>query len=723
MKKLTLPLLIGTALLALGAQAADQQRAISYFTSWGASDFTAEHLKQSKMDTLMLSFGRWDTAGNISTSDALLKNDYSRDYMEPTYIAWTQTKLANPNMKMLLAFGGETFEYMWSDLASAANRETIAQGLVKLLNTGFPVYKKNLKPEEMVGDCLAHDYSGSGACDMKSYQRAGTVYLDGIDFDYEKSARLTPEENDHLLKLAQRVKTLLGTNSNKILSLTTYHVGADPVSCLENKTSDCSFSGGSIHFGEVLNLLQQSKGVFDFYNVMAYDAGQNFKYDVAMRNYANAVGDASKIVLGQTINDQWGEGDIRWVESREKNVARAEWQAANNYGGFFVWTLGSNNQQLSVKDQVAYVAEMKDAADRGNGGAINQAPVAQASYPAVVIGASDHVELDGSASYDHEGSPLTYKWEQVSGPEVTLMNSDQAKAFFSLNSPMQDQTLRFRLTVNDGSRDSAPLEFNIQHKAEQVVPNQPPVAVVNAPKEAIVGRVDLNGEGSYDAEGATLSYHWEQTAGTPVTLMDANKAHAYFTLNKSNADEVLQFTLTVNDGELDSVPAAFSIKHKAQNDLAPTASITATPKELKEGRVTLNGSASSGPEGAKLTYKWEQIAGTPVQLNNADRVQASFDLGKTAEPEILQFRLTVNDGKQDSAPSVVIILHHATSGPGQNADWELGKAYKAGDKVQGRDGNTYECRADNGRNGWCGLASAYEPGVGWAWQEAWTIAK
>lgn len=629
MKKLTLSLLIGSALLAQGAQAADQQRAISYFTSWSSNEFTAEHLKQSKMDTFMLSFGRWDTAGNISTSDELLKSDYAPEHMAPTYIAWTQAKFANPNTKMMLAFGGETFEYMWSDLASETNREKIAQGIVNLLNTGFPVYKKNMQPSEMVGECVTTEWNGN--CDMTRYQRAGTVYLDGIDFDYEKRARLTPEENDHLLKLAQRVKALLGANSNKILSLTTYHVGADPVSCLENKTPDCSFSGGSIHFGEVLNLLQQSKGVFDFYNVMAYDAGHNFKYDVAMRNYANAVGDKSKVVMGQTINSQWGEGDIRWVETRANNVARAEWQAANNYGGFFVWTLGRNDQEMRINDQIAYVAEMKDAADRGNGGVINQAPIAHARYPAVITGASDYVELDGSASSDPEGSALTYKWEQVSGPAVTLMNSDQVKASFSLNSPAQDQTLRFRLTVNDGARDSAPFEFNIQHKAQ--------------------------------------------------------------------SDEVV--------------------------DQAPIANITATPKELKEGRVILDGSASYDPEQAQLTYKWEQIAGTPVQLNQADSVQASFDLGKTAQSENLQFRLTVNDGKQNSLPSVVSIQHLATQEeqPGQNAGWELGKVYRAGDKVQGRDGNTYECRADHGRNGWCGLASAYEPGMGWAWQEAWTLAK
>jgi hypothetical protein len=46
------------------------------------------------------------------------------------------------------------------------------------------------------------------------------------------------------------------------------------------------------------------------------------------------------------------------------------------------------------------------------------------------------------------------------------------------------------------------------------------------------------------------------------------------------------------------------------------------------------------------------------------------------------------------------------------------KAYKAGDRVQNQ-GNAYECKAYP-FSGWCGLGGAYEPGVGFAWQDAWT---
>lgn len=366
MKKHTLSLLIGSALLTQSAFAAETPRAVTYFTSWGIQPNSVEDMKEVKADTFLLSFGGWDQSGNISSSDNIVAvPKYDPWYINaPAYVAWSQLKLAQPNKKMMLALGGETYSGMWSYLDSPATREALAQNLVKLLNTNFPVYKKNLKPEEMVGECQGTNWEGK--CDMSLYQNAGSVQLDGIDFDFEKTERVTAQENDNVLALAKRVRELLNAaGSKKLLSLTTYHVGADPVNCGDSAvTQDCSFveTARSSHHGEVLPLLTRGKDVFDFFNVMAYDAGPRFKYDVAMANYARAVGDKHKIVLGQTINSQWGpEG--RFVESRQNNVNRAGWQAEQGYGGFFIWTLGASDQQLSISQQVDYFNEMKERAD------------------------------------------------------------------------------------------------------------------------------------------------------------------------------------------------------------------------------------------------------------------------------------------------------------------------------------------------------------------------
>ncbi|WP_129543246.1 carbohydrate-binding protein [Serratia sp. 1D1416] len=568
MNKLPLALLIGSAFLAQSAFATESSRTLSYLTSWGNYGANpVEDLKQSKVDTFLLSFGGWDSAGNISSSDNIIAAPtYDGYWLPPAYATWTQVKFAHPEKKMMVAFGGETYEGMWAHLANPENRENIAKGLVKLLNTGFSVYKKGLKPDEMDGKCLKFNWDNT-TCDMNLYQKAGSVYLDGIDFDYEKQARLTPEENDNLLELAKRVRELLGPQSKKLLSLTTYHVGADPKECVNaSVTEGCSFieDKRSSHHGEVLPLLVKGKDVFDFFNVMTYDAGKRFKYDVALANYANAVGDKSKILLGNTINSQWGpEG--RFTEERTTNIARAAWQAKNNYGGFFVWTLGASTSQMSLADQVSYINEMHQAAKDAKATEGNQKPIAKVQYPSEVTGAKE-VILDGSRSSDPEGETLSYHWEQINGPMVTLDNTDQPQTRFMLNTTDKDVELAFRLTVNDGELTSEPFEFIIKHKKEStVVENHKPTAKVDFPKEVTGAKtVTLDGSASTDPDGDSLRYKWEQIAGPLVVLENSDQPKARFTLGETAQDVDLTFRLTVNDGKLDSDPSEFTIKHKAE---------------------------------------------------------------------------------------------------------------------------------------------------------------
>lgn len=475
MKKLSLAALIATALLSQSALAETNNHMMSYLTSWGLAEDATTQIARANVDTFLLSFGGWDQDGNIYTSDNIVGDIPYNDYWMPQqYIAWTQAKLAAPYKKMMVAFGGATYESIWAHLSNEASRENIAQGLVKLLHTDFPVYQKGLQADQVQGPCLSSSWNGD--CNLANYQKAGTVQIDGIDFDYEKGARLTSEENANLLKLVTRVRELLGPNSGKLISLTTYHVGADPVECSDaSVTENCSFieDARSTHHGEVLELLQNGRDLFDFFNVMAYDAGPRFKYDVAMANYAKAVGDAKKIILGNTLTTQWGP-DGRYAETRENNIARAAWQAANGYGGVFVWAMGSNDTGLSMADQVDYINEMKRATTGGVPETGNTVPVARATYQKEVQGAAT-VTLDASTSYDADGDTLTYTWTQVSGPQVTLLNANQQKASFSLNSTDVDTTLGFKLTVNDGKADSLPMEFSIKHLADNVAeePEEP----------------------------------------------------------------------------------------------------------------------------------------------------------------------------------------------------------------------------------------------------------
>lgn len=77
------------------------------------------------------------------------------------------------------------------------------------------MYKKNLKPEEMEGECLASKADGS--CDYSKYQLAGYVNIDGLDFDFEKAARITEKENQDLTALIKLIRKKLGIPKSCLL--------------------------------------------------------------------------------------------------------------------------------------------------------------------------------------------------------------------------------------------------------------------------------------------------------------------------------------------------------------------------------------------------------------------------------------------------------------------------------------------------------------------------
>lgn len=332
----------------------------AYLTSWGLpEDVTA--MEKSNANHILLSFGQWDENLNIKTSDGIATAPkYDPYWMQSSYIFWTQDKLKTPERKYLIAFGGQTYEQIWDYISTDEDRDILVDRLVEVLDTKFPVYKKNASPDEVI-ICLNASWDGS--CNYANYQLVGEVQLDGLDFDFEKAARITEEENENLIKL---ISDLRQRKPDTILSLTTYHVGADPVNCADNSVFEgCSYTEDqrSTHHGEVLPALTQGKDLFDMFNVMAYDAGKKFDYKQAMENYAQAVGDASKVVLGVTINSQWGPKDQggNFVETRENNLERGSWQSANGYGGTFVWALGANTEQLSFSEQVDYYNDIIEA--------------------------------------------------------------------------------------------------------------------------------------------------------------------------------------------------------------------------------------------------------------------------------------------------------------------------------------------------------------------------
>ncbi len=121
-----------------------------------------------------------------------------------------------------------------------------------------------------------------------------------------------------------------------------------------------------------------------------------------------------------------------------------------------------------VPNQYSYVSQKK-VQDNNADSSVNSAPVAIINTPNTVT-TPNSIELDGSKSFDADGNALTYIWRQISGIDVAIQNSDQAKASFNVSSLAQDEVVTFRLTVFDGnlvnmSEASITLKANTQNSS------------------------------------------------------------------------------------------------------------------------------------------------------------------------------------------------------------------------------------------------------------------
>lgn len=148
----------------------------------------------------------------------------------------------------------------------------------------------------------------------------------------------------------------------------------------------------------------------------------------------------------------------------------------------------------------------------------NVEPVAHAGID-LTVDEGTLVTLDGAGSSDPNEDTLIYQWALVAGPSVSLNLTNPAKPTF--RSPDVPTVLTFQLTVSDGQLTSDPDSVDIIVKNI----NHPPVADAGSDQTVQEGSpVILDGSGSFDQDGDTLSYTWAQVDGALVTIQNPSAA-------------------------------------------------------------------------------------------------------------------------------------------------------------------------------------------------------
>jgi len=189
--------------------------------------------------------------------------------------------------------------------------------------------------------------------------------------------------------------------------------------------------------------------------------------------------------------------------------------------------------------------------------------------------------------------------------------------------------------------------------------------------------VTLTGEG-IDPDDDSLTISWKQVGGEEVELTPSNTV-AEPTFKAPEVEngkvKILSFELTVTDpyGEVDTDIVKVNILPRNQ---PPTADAGADQSVEKGDEVSLDGSGTD-PDGDALTYRWTQIDGPIVELDDATSQTPSFDTSSiTRSTGVLRFQLSVFDGYGGMARDTMIVkmtagkptLVSAAAGPDQIVD-------------------------------------------------------
>ena len=391
--------------------------------------------------------------------------------------------------------------------------------------------------------------------------------------------------------------------------------------------------------------------------------------------------------------------------------AKGGYVGSKGLAGLFAWEIDADDGTL--------LNAMHEGLGHGTAVA-NRAPFARARQTGP-FKAGGNGRLDGSGSFDLDGDRVSLTWSQTSGTTVTLSSTSAERPTFAAPAVTTNETLGFTLTASDGTLTATD---TVTVSIVSATNNNAPVAdagpdQTDAYTIGPATTVSLDGSGSSDPDGDTLTYAWTQTSGTTQSLTRADRVNPSFATGPVSADETLVFQLEVSDGLASDTDTVSITLKPAPPNRAPTITLDATKSVVEGAQVSIIATATD-PDGDAITWSWDTGGLAGVTGTTTGRIALTAPQ-VTADTTYTLTATATDDGTPalSASASIALTVTNQVAGSCRRTDpnagsypaWDPKKTYVQGNRIA-HDGLVWEAKY------WTGS----EPKVtATTWPADWTL--
>ncbi len=235
-------------------------------------------------------------------------------------------------------------------------------------------------------------------------------------------------------------------------------------------------------------------------------------------------------------------------------------------------------------------------------------------------------------------------------PAGSIVTNYDETIYFEI---IPDNGMQIKDVIVDGSSMGPVSEYNFRninttHTIEATFEPIPGDPLANAGPDQNVEEATetiLDGSNSIDLSYEIVSYHWEQTAGTPVNLTTTDSVKSSFVAPMPGSEgESLEFCLTVTNSAGNRT-SDYCIVNVVLDNLPPEAEAGYEQTVAEGTLVQLDGADSFDSDDGIGHYQWVQVAGNQVELSSYTAASPTFFAPTVDSPEgtSLIFLLTVTD--------------------------------------------------------------------------------